>query len=345
MHGGDIYSCKIKYDFSVNLNPCVQSEKIKNAVVNSSQVIDTYPDYSCNELYEKLSNVLGIERDCIVLTSGASEGIMAAVRAINPDTGVIFEPAFSGYERALKSFEISNICHISPQGEVSDGSEEYVAVHTNKSMFFIASPSNPEGIQFTKDELREIYDRVKASEGFLLLDECFINLSDDSSQSMVEEIIKTPTYYDNLIVLRSFTKTFRVPGIRLGYIVCSNREINRKILLSLPEWNISVPAIMTGIACIEEGIKYEADLVKRERKFVINELEQIGIKVCPSNSIYILFKGKPDLKEKLMSRGILIRDCSDYYGLSKGYFRVAIKSHNENLILINEIKEIYNQHK
>lgn len=341
MHGGDIYSCKIEYDFSVNLNPFMPTDKIKEAARESANYINRYPCYDLDELYEKLSLYLKIDRKYLVITNGASEGITSVVRVIKPDTGVIFEPAFYGYERALKASETLNICHISQSDNICDGRQELIEVNGGKTLFFFASPSNPEGIQYTKAEICEIYEKIKSINGYLLLDECFINLSDDRGQSMISDIINNPEYFDRLIILRSFTKTFSIPGLRLGYIVCSNEEFLKRISINLPEWNISVPAMITGIACLDDEYHIDTEYLKREREYLITELTDMGIIVSPSNSIYILFKALEDLKDRLIERGILIRDCSDYYGLSKGYFRIAVKKHEENEILINEIKKIY----
>ena len=341
MHGGDIYNRKIEYDFSVNLNPYMPTENIKDAIAKSSNMIDNYPDYRCEELVTKLSNTLDVDRNFIVLTNGASEGIVTSIRAIKPDTGVIFEPAFSGYERALKALETPNICHISSYEDGDDNYSNGVCINSNLSVFFLASPSNPDGIQLAREEIKEIYSKVNQSNNYLILDECFINLSDDRNATMIEEIKKYPDYYDHLIVLRSFTKTFSIPGIRLGYVVSSNTVLLKKIKDNLPEWNISTPAMMAGIVCLDSQYKLDINNIKIEREYISSELRNLDIYVVPSNSVYILFKARDDLYELLLKKGILIRDCSDYYGLSKGYYRVAVKKHNDNEKLIHEIKSIY----
>lgn len=362
MHGGDIYTNNIKYDFSVNINPFMPSEEVLNCISEAAGSAVYYPEIGSDSLTRRLSEKLSIKKDYIVMTNGASEGIVACVNAltrIDLCAAVIIEPAFSGYERALKAAGVSNIRHISVK--ISDKAEtghmgeallsrlkSVKEESTGNSGFgfdgcavFLASPSNPTGQQLEVSEIKSLYEEIKSENGYMFLDECFINLS-DSNSTMIDVIRENPGYYDRLFILRSFTKTYSIPGIRLGYIVSSSEELCQKIKNCLPEWNISSVAEKAGIKCLDEDISGHMKRIKKEREYLYSELNKLKIKTYPSASVYIMLEADESLYNRLLSRGILIRDCSDYYGLEKGIFRISVKTHEENEILINAIKEVYN---
>ena len=147
--------------------------------------------------------------------------------------------------------------------------------------------------------------------------------------------------YDNLIVVRAFTKLFAIPGVRLGYMLSKNDTIRQKVQRNLPEWNVSVLAQMAGEACIRESeyIKETASYVSRQRRLLSDGLKKLGFKVYKSDADFILFYSKLPLYDILLNKGILIRDCSNYVGLSEGYFRVAVKTFDENVRLLKVIGE------
>lgn len=128
--------------------------------------------------------------------------------------------------------------------------------------------------------------------------------------------------YDNLIVVRAFTKLFAIPGVRLGYMLSKNEAVKQKVQRNLPEWNVSVLAQMAGEACIRESeyIKETASYVSRQRRLLSDGLKRLGFKVYKSDADFILFHSRLPLYDILLNKGILIRDCSNYVGLSQGYF-------------------------
>ena len=148
---------------------------------------------------------------------------------------------------------------------------------------------------------------------------------------------------NRLLLLRAFTKSFAIPGVRLGYLIGSAEELLSKIREQLPEWNLSIFAQKAGQACLSSGnetyLTETVRYVKRERRFLTDELQQMGIRVFPGKANFLLLYCEENLYEKLLRRGILIRDCSNFEGLSEGYYRIAVKRHEENLQLLEAIKE------
>ncbi|MDO4966008.1 MAG: histidinol-phosphate transaminase [Lachnospiraceae bacterium] len=334
MHGGDIYNNKITYDFSVNVNPYGPYESVLTAIKDTVSQVVAYPEYNVDSLRRKLSDVHGINHENIIITNGASEAICAVISAINPRRGYVEMPAFYGYERTLKSRNIECLFF--------DRDDVQIDVSEEDSVYFIASPSNPTGKLISIDKIKAIYETIKNSNSFLILDECFLPLSDGYKDSMIEEIKKDPDFYEHLIILRSFTKTFAIPGVRLGYIICTNKKLINSIRDILPEWNVSLFAINAGLACLDEVNRIPDDYEKiaSERDRLTASLEKIGIEVIKSESIYIVIKTDYDLYNLLLDKGILIRNCEDYRGLGRGYFRIAVKKKEDNEILLDAIKEI-----
>lgn len=153
----------------------------------------------------------------------------------------------------------------------------------------------------------------------------------------------------NTLVLRSFTKTFAIPGVRLGYAVALAGTTQESIANatrvsgSLPEWNLSVFAQKAGAACLAEAA-YVADslpLIVEEREYLTRGLTKLGYKVFPSDVNYILFRSTDThLPVKLLSEGILIRSCEDYRGLGTGYYRIAVLNHAKNEILLEAMQRM-----
>ena len=148
--------------------------------------------------------------------------------------------------------------------------------------------------------------------------------------------------YKNLIIVRAFTKIFAIPGVRLGYLISSNQEILDRIRMQLPEWNISSLAQAAGIACAKEMEFVERTIafVDKERAFLTEGLKKFGFKVIPSSTNFIFFYTEKELYEPLLQRGILIRDCCNFRGLKKGYYRIAVKTREENQTLLKVIGEL-----
>lgn len=148
--------------------------------------------------------------------------------------------------------------------------------------------------------------------------------------------------FPNLILIRAFTKIFSIPGVRLGYLVCSDPLLLEKISMQLPEWNVSGFAQAAGFECTMQTafVKKTAGYIEKERQFLENGLKQAGYKVFPGRTNFLLIYCEHPLYDRLLDKGILIRDCANFRGLSKGFYRIAVKSRKENEALLRAIGEI-----
>lgn len=349
MHGGDIYSTKIKHDFSININPYISLWDIFLVYIKSFSSINKYPDYESIKLKAEISKKYDIPFSNIIVGNGASEIIMAIVKTIMPKTTILISPCFLGYIHALKSVDSKNIFFTLDEKDDFDFTSkkiiqlQKVIKEKKPDLLFLCNPNNPNGKLYSKETIIKILCTCKKTKTYVVLDECFINLTGKANDFSLKNNIG---YFNNLIIVNAFTKTFSIPGIRLGFSFCNSIKINSKIKKQIPEWNISSIAQIMGVSLLkkskEKDIKKNALKIEKEKNYLTKNLLNFGFKVYSSSSNFILFYSKTykDLKEKLLKRNILIRDCSDYENLKKGFYRIAIKNHGKNKILITSIKKI-----
>ena len=350
MHGGDIYRNKVTLDYSVNINPLGIPENVKKACQDALEELTHYPDITAQAVKESLKAHFALRDEKILCGNGASELIMAACHAIRPKKALLMAPGFYGYIDALEA--VGAKIHYYQLSETTDFllTKDVITViqEMKPEMMFITNPNNPTGQMVEKEELLEIIEICKRQNTVVVVDECFFEWTEkEQNQSLIKDVEE----YDNLFILRAFTKSFAIPGVRLGYAICKDTDRFRKIEKQLPEWNLSVIAQRAAVAALEEVdyLEETRKVISKQRQYLLEELQALGFKVYPSRANYMLFFDKAyekhvgegkELYHALLEKQTLIRDCSDYYGLGKGYYRVAVKTHNENEILISQIKEI-----
>lgn len=352
MHGGDIYRNTIEYDFSVNINPLGIPDKVRLAAIEGVSYIDKYPDIRCEKLKEAIGSYLGIDSKNILCSNGASELITVICNYVKSNNATLMAPCFLGYVNALKSSGktityVDSFDYMTCEVDNIANDDEYVdkIVATKPNIVFVANPNNPTGTILSIYFLQKLSKAAMENDFLLVIDECFIELTD---KAYTHSFIKKCLEYNNVIILRAFTKSFAIPGIRLGYMI-ANEGLVKEISKRLPEWNVSIIAQLAGEVAVNcssfliESVKY----ITQQRQLLYDELKKIGMKVWKSEANYILFLYEKDLinndnslYKELLKRHILIRDCSNYDGLDKGYYRVAVKSKQENERLIENIEKV-----
>lgn len=348
MHGGNIYGNEIEYDFSVNLNPLGPPKSVRDALAAALNHVEEYPDPEYRELRRGLANYWQLAEEQIVPGNGASELIPGIIRTLSPKNCMVTAPCYSGYETALNAAAPSCRIHRIPLRAEDDFTlpenicQEIARVKPN--LLILTNPNNPNGKRISANRLREIVDACRTAGSVLLVDECFLALSGGDEDSLIHcirsEVLPA-------VVFRAFTKTFAIPGVRLGYAVCSALMAER-IRRELPEWNLSVFAQYAGTAALEAAaggtsgyLAASVEMIAREREYLMAELENLGFRVFPSDANYILFQSRDrELHQKLLDKGILIRDCRDYHGLTAGFYRTAVRTHRENTALLRCLRNI-----
>ena len=342
IHGGELTDNKIIMDYSVNLNPEPCPEQVKAAVMAAADRICEYPDYYQTRVREKVARaetVLSAKGvtflpENVIGGNGASELIAAIIRAVAPRKALIVCPCFSGYVHGLNMVSgcSINTYYLREENDFIPDKEFLSMIKPGTDLVILANPNNPTGKAIDEELLLRILDKSREVGAAVLVDECFYRLSDNRSSVSAREYIFE---YDNLYVLDAYTKLFSIPGVRAGFCLSAGDNI-RKIADFLPEWNMSVFAQEAAAACAE--IAADTDFIQRsqrtiaaERSFLTEKLTNAGIKVVPSDTLFLLCKGKEGIFNSMLVAGVLIRDCSNFEGLGKEYFRIAIKQHSSNL--------------
>lgn len=337
IHGGDIYRNQVILDFSVNVNPLGIPEAVKAALHKAVENCDRYPDIAGEELKRSVGKMLEVPEEYLLFGNGASELLMACVHGIRPKRTVIPVPSFYGYEYAAGAASGEIVYYGMREENGFRLGEEFFSVLTQDTgLLFIANPGNPFGTLMSREYLRKLLSYCRERGIYVVLDECFIEFCEENS-SLVDGIEE----HENLILVRAFTKIFAIPGVRIGYLICSDRQLLERIAGQLPEWNLSVFAQAAGRACAvqKEFLLKTAGYVAKERQFLAQGLKKSGIRVVSGEANFLLVYTRANLYEKLLEKGILIRDCENYRGLSKGFYRIAVKSREENELLLKAIEE------
>ena len=263
---------------------------------------------------------------------------MAIMHGIKPRKTVIPIPSFYGYEYAAGVTDEEIIFFETKEKEGFCLQEDFFSVLSEEvDVLFLANPNNPTGNLMSRERLRTLLSHCREKSIYVVLDECFIEFT-GKEYSMIQEINNFP----NLILVRAFTKIFSIPGVRLGYLLCSNPLLLKKIGRQLPEWNVSSFAQAAGYECAMQTAFAEKTVtyVEKERQFLEDGLNQAGFKVFPSRANFLLIYCEQPLYDRLLEKGILIRNCENFRGLSKGFYRIAVKSRKENETLLKAIGEI-----
>lgn len=334
-HGGDVYSHKINYDFSANINPLGMPENVRKTICEHILEYERYPDFNCTELALKIAEKEKICAEKIVCGNGAADLIYRIVYALKPKKALIAAPTFSEYEKALLSVDCDVNYHVLSEKNEFEIQEDFIKKIGGNDIIFLCNPNNPTGKIIPPELMKKIIEKCVENKCILVIDECFIDFVHEKSKYSVGDFLS------NIIVLKAFTKIYAMAGLRLGYAICGSTENADKIRLCGQCWSVSAPAQTAGIAALNEKkyVKKTVKIISEERKFLSNSLEEIGFKVYSSEANFILFKCDFPLDKLLLEKKILIRSCENFYGLERGFFRIAVRTHNENSVLINAIKE------
>jgi threonine-phosphate decarboxylase len=355
-HGGNIWRLARELgnnwqevvDFSANINPLGFPAELKKIILNHLPTITFYPDPACQALREKLAQLHQLEGNNIIVGNGSTELLHLLPRALNLEQALIMTPAFSEYENAFR-------CHgkntyFFESSEADDfcwAPRDLERRLEGIDILFLANPASPTGRVEDRGQLEETIKLCHHKGAFLLIDEAFIDFLDDPENYSLISLINK---WDNLLVLRSFTKIYGIPGLRLGYLVANPQIINLMQEVQEP-WAVNAFAQAVGQEIIsqEEFIQRSRELVKEERSFLLAELSQFeGLKYYPSQVNFILLRftqpgwNATTLAQELAQRKLLIRDCSNFRGLNNSYFRIAVRTRPENLKLIAALKEVLN---
>ena len=337
-HGGDIYGGQVELDFSANTNPFGTPEGVKNAVIQALASVHRYPDPYCRKLISAISEFEQVPEEYILCGNGAAELIYAYSQAIAPKTAAELAPTFSEYALGLKRVGCIPEKYLLDPENGFILTEDFLDFLQKKQpqAVFLCNPNNPTGQLLDFRLLHKILKFTRERSIYLFVDECFLDLS-QGGESLKGYLQENP----QLLILKAFTKSYGMAGIRLGYCLSANPETLSAMAAATQPWNVSSLAQAAGIAALQEKAFPEKtrELIFRERPRMQRALEDLGFRVIDSAANYLLFQGPVGLDQKLKEKKIAIRSCSNYVGLGDGWYRAAVRLPEENRLLLAAIKD------
>lgn len=348
IHGGDVYTASEILgnldivDFSANINPLGVPDSVHEAIVENIDRLRNYPDPKCRKLREAIGEFHGIHPDQIVCGNGGADIIFRLVYSICPKKALIPVPTFSEYGEALEKYG-TEVNYFQLEYPFCITAALLDELKTNQYDFLvICNPNNPTGSLIDGNLMSDIMDYAKENNIYVLLDECFYDMTDD--EMGLNSLISDIDYYPNIIILKSMTKLYAIPGLRLGYGISADTELISKIATIGQPWSVNVMAELAGCAALKDYVYRSKSIqyLKTEREYLYTGLKELGFDVWKPNANYIFFrvKGCTNLDELLLPKYILLRHCDTYKGLNGEYYRAAVKSRVENNYLLQSLKKI-----
>jgi threonine-phosphate decarboxylase len=328
-------------DFSSNISPIGTPPSVKKTIKKNIDNVKDYPDLNSSEVISSLKKYTKLDKSNILVGNGAIEIIYNFCFAfLSKKTKVLIPiPTFQEYEAATKL----NDCKISyfKTMNLSENLDLFISKIPKNGCIFICNPNNPTGKLLQKNQLLEIIKKAKKLSTLVFVDECFIEMVPKSNESIISYVKK----YDNLFVLRSLTKSFALPGIRIGYAVGSKQMIKILEKIKIP-WSVnSLAQDAANIALKNKSHLIKSNsVIQKELNYLINKINELdGFHCNDSSTNFILINIKNDskkLQKKLLEQKILIRDCKNFRGLNNHYIRIAVKSHKDNLKLVKALENL-----
>ncbi len=339
MHGGDTYGYQALVDLSANVHPLGMPPQMVEALHEALLTLHGYPDPQCRDLRRAIARRDGVEMETVVCGNGAADLIFALCQAIGPKQALLTAPTFGEYGQGLRSVgcEIQHyLLHPEKNFAVDEGILE--AITAQLDMLFLCTPNNPTGQCVSPELLERIALRCQQMQCYLVVDECFLELC--QSPHPFTDLLENPY----VVLLRAFTKSHGMAGLRLGYCLSQNQLLRGKLTAVTQPWRVSTLAQVAGVvACDCDDWPAQArHLVNQERPKLLAALQQADCQVWPGVANYLLFRkaGCTDLQEQFLGHGVLIRSCGNYPGLGADYYRIAIGKPQDNKAFLKALEQV-----
>jgi threonine-phosphate decarboxylase len=335
-HGGAPAGRGPVLDFSASINPLGPPVAVLRALRRELLSIARYPDPVCTELTARLAALHGVGSDQIVVGNGSNELIHALARAVRPRRVAIAEPTYTEYMRAslLAGAEVDHW-----MAERDDFAGEHFDP-AGADLVWLCNPNNPTGLLWPPRPA--LLPWIQAfPQTLFAVDEAFLPfLTYEDHHSLVPDLQRLP----NLVVLRSLTKLYALPGLRLGYAV-TNSALAARLRDQFPPWSVNALAQVAGLAALEDAafLRRTRSWAEAENSFMNRRLTVLLHHLRPvrSQAIFMLVRlhdvSSAQLAAALRERGILLRDASNFIGLDRHYIRISLRSAEDNRCLVREL--------
>lgn len=326
-------------DFSANINPLGMPESVRRALIDNLALAERYPDVEYPQLHLALAEHHRIPASWILAGNGETESIFTLVHGLKPRTAMVVKPGFAEYRRALQTVDCT-ILEFALREEdgwqLTDAILE--ALTPELDCLFLCTPNNPTGLLPERPLLDAIAARCRDAGIALIIDEAFIDFIPDQP-GFIPFLQNNP----HIWVLRSLTKFYAIPGLRLGYLVNSDERAVARLREKQMPWSINAFAALAGEIALKDRAYQQATWrwLAQEGSRFYQALRQLpGLSVYPGRANYLFLRchlPELDLQQALLQQHILIRSCANYPGLGNGYYRVAIRSPEENQLLLTAL--------
>ena len=314
--------CAGQLDFSVNLNPLGPPDSL--ALALAPEHMTSYPEPDSVTLRHMLAERHGVKPESVLVTNGACEAIELVMAALAPGRVVVHVPAFTEYEDAARAWGRTVVTIPAREEDGFRWNFSRLDVRPD-DLVVLGNPANPTGVLSEVPEL----------EATLVVDETFLDFAEQAAGGQAASAVGRP----RTLVIRSFTKLFACPGLRLGYVVGDVSALRAR----QPAWSVSRPAQIAGQAALldKDYQEFTRRFVRDRREELIQGLESVpGVKVFPSAANFLLFRVAKarETARRLVERGIVVRVCDNFTGLAPDtYLRVAVRKRSDNRRLVEAL--------
>ena len=340
MHGGRLLefskSGKKYIDFSASINPYGIDPNLKDILKESIDILVHYPNQDYSEIKALINRKHDVSEESIYLGNGANSIIFRLFSIFDKELNIcIPTPSFETYRLAAESVS-ANIVYYDMNG-FKITNEIFDILSDNIDVLVLTNPNNPTGYLIEEELLQRLLEYCKAENIFILLDECFLEfVLYGERYSQISNLSK----YTNLAILRSLTKLYAFPGLRFGYLLTENKKIIENLNKLTPSWDINTLALEAAKFSLTQDMSQVVLKIQKEKSILLNNLKSVGIEVFDSKANFLLCRYKKNLSNALLNQGVIVRNCSDYRGMDDTYFRVAVRTNSDNMILFENIKEL-----
>jgi L-threonine-O-3-phosphate decarboxylase len=330
-------------DFSANINPLGMPASLKQALIDQLSLAERYPDVEYQQLHQQLAAHHGVPAGWILAGNGETESIYTLVQELRPKHAMLVVPGFAEYRRALQQVD----CHISTftlqeaegwqlTGRLLD------VLSADLGCLFLCTPNNPTGLYPDAALLMEIVERCRDLAITLIVDEAFLDFLPNEA-GLIPQLAENPHVW----VLRSLTKFYAMPGLRLGYLLNSDIDAVNALRQRQMPWSINAFAALAGELVLKDTAYQQATWrwLAQESAWLLSMLRQFqGLTVWAGQANYLFLRCDVDgldLQHALLKQQVLIRSCANYPGLDGRYYRVAVRSREENARLCQALETVF----
>jgi Histidinol-phosphate/aromatic aminotransferase and cobyric acid decarboxylase len=348
VHGGTAWKLEGVEDFSHNLNPLGFPDDLSDIISASISGVDHYPDDSCAELKKIIAEAHGVDPENVMVAAGSSELIRSFPSAFlgNGCKALIPNPSFAEYSQQCRISGTEVVYNkLSPENDFRLDLEKTLESSKKMDAIYVCNPNNPTGRIEPKEKIMTIVEECARHGTMVFLDETLLELVPDYRRISCVESVKD---FDNLMIIGSLTKSFAIPGMRIGFGFGSKKVTEHMEKVRSP-WNIGhIEQVVAShlIGKRMDHVRKAADMMHTESKWMCSQLKSYGFPVTPTDSFFFFNSLESigmkcsEFKDLMLKDNIMVRDCASFGTPYEWYVRFCVKDRERNGRFIDSVKKI-----